>query len=157
MMPRSLSLLLACGSILSGGCGTIGTFGSHGSNSAYHQSAWVPSSGPILDCECGKYGNLPPSTTVCHGDKTIPRVYSGVAWDMSLMSRADKYSALALLDLPFSIVGDTLLLGVTLIQQAAAGNICDGNSGKNASAKACADDAKSTPQPGDRQACAPKP
>jgi len=129
-MRRWVCALIACSSFLARGSSTLATFGSRGSSSAYNQAASAPYSGRVLDCECNKFGNLPPSTDHCRGDKFIPRIYSGFFWDMSLASRADKYSILALLDAPFSAVGDTLILPATLIQQVAIGNICDGNSGR---------------------------
>jgi hypothetical protein len=112
----------------------------------------------MLDCECNKFGTLPPSTDHCRGDKFIPRIYSGFFWDMSLVSRADKYSILASLDAPFSAVGDTLILPATLIQQVAIGNICGGNSGKKeVGAQACADPRQNAMNPSGRDACAPNP
>lgn len=155
-MLRWVGAFIACSSLLADGCSTLGTFGSRGSTSAYHQSALAAYSGHLLDCECNKFGTLPPSTAHCRGDKFIPRIYSGLFWDMSLLSRGDKYSAVALLDAPSSAVGDALFLGVTLIQQVAMGNICDGNSGKEeVGAQPCADHRQNAPNPSGQQACAP--
>jgi uncharacterized protein YceK len=165
-MLRWISVLIACSSLFAGGCSTVGTFGSRGSTSAGHQSALADYRSLVLDCECNKFGSsntrwimsFPPSTADCRGDKFIPRIYSGLFWDISVLSRGDKYSVFALVDAPFSAVGDTLFLGATLIQQFAMGNICDGNSGKEeVHAQGCSDYRQNPPNPGGLEACAPDP
>jgi len=54
-------------------------------------------------------------------ERSIPRLYSGTAFDFVLLSFPNE--SFALLDLPFSLVADTLVLPWTIYTQLARGNL----------------------------------
>jgi uncharacterized protein YceK len=54
----------------------------------------------------------------------IPRVYSGVCADVAILRSDAVDKELAVWDLPFSLVADTLLLPYTIYAQIRHGNLC---------------------------------
>ena len=61
----------------------------------------------------------------CDDRYAIPRIYSGVALDISfLRARREDSELLVVYDLPFSMVADTAILPYTIVTQAKYGNIC---------------------------------
>jgi uncharacterized protein YceK len=62
---------------------------------------------------------------------TVPRVYSGVASDVRYMRAGGEDSGLPVVDLPFSLVGDTIILPYTIVTQCKHGNICTSDGSTN--------------------------
>jgi uncharacterized protein YceK len=60
--------------------------------------------------------------TKCGSDCNVPRIYSGTAVDICGLT-ADNLGLFALIDLPLSIVGDTLMLPYTFYAQSTHGDI----------------------------------
>src|SRR5262245_53949580 len=56
------------------------------------------------------------------------RIYSGAKADLCLVSSDVLLGLWAFLDLPLSLVADTLILPVTAYQQASRGDLCEENS-----------------------------
>ena len=54
----------------------------------------------------------------------MPRVYAGVFGDVAGLRRGACKASLLWFDLPFSLVGDTLVLPWTLVTQILYGNLC---------------------------------
>lgn len=82
---------------------------------------------PILLAGCSTVATVVGGATGnfdCDPRYSIPRVYSGVANDIRFI-RSSADSGLALLDFPFSLAGDTLILPYTLVTQAKHGSLCD--------------------------------
>lgn len=73
------------------------------------------------------------SNITCADGITIPRIYSGVANDMRFITRREitEGVGVAVVDLPFSLIADTLVLPYTIVTQSRYGNLCDGESSKN--------------------------
>jgi uncharacterized protein YceK len=66
----------------------------------------------------------------CSSGCAIPRIYSGVAYDAWIIRNgAEEYgiAVIAVLDLPFSAVADTVVLPYALVMQAEHGSLCGGN------------------------------
>src|SRR4051794_31776034 len=96
MKLKPLIAILCCSPLLLAGCGTV----------------------------AGLYGK---ATGRCDGysGHTIPRVYSGVAIDMSYIRDGAEDSYVLVLDLPVSAAADTLVLPYTLWAQSKHGNLYD--------------------------------
>jgi uncharacterized protein YceK len=60
--------------------------------------------------------------TKCGSDCNVPRIYSGTAVDICGLT-ADNLGLFALIDLPLSLVGDTLMLPYTSFAQSKHGDI----------------------------------
>ena len=73
---------------------------------------------------CGTVISLTSSEkeTQCSSDCNVPQVYSGTAVDMCGLT-ADNLALFALIDLPLSLVADTILLPYTVYAQNKYGNI----------------------------------
>lgn len=69
-------------------------------------------------------GGSDPSKLHCDPDYTIPRVYSGVANDIRFLGGNYSDKGIALLDVPFSLIADTVVLPYTIVTQTKYGNLC---------------------------------
>ena len=75
-------------------------------------------------------GGVNPNALDFCGERTIPRVYSGTAHDVQIIQNGSEewgIAVFALLDLPMSVVADTVVLPYTLVMQAKHGSLCSGN------------------------------
>ncbi|MBI3563285.1 MAG: YceK/YidQ family lipoprotein [Gammaproteobacteria bacterium] len=61
----------------------------------------------------------------CDEKYTIPRVYSGVFNDIRFLRGNYPDQDVVVLDFPFSLVADTIVLPYTAYTQAAYGNLCE--------------------------------
>ena len=86
------------------GCSSVGTLyvGLNTTN---------PNSNPDNFSSCGEY--------------MIPRVYSGVANNLSFLRGDYPDKSIVVLDIPFSFIADTVVLPYTIFMQARYGNLCD--------------------------------
>jgi uncharacterized protein YceK len=82
----------------------------------------------------GAGGSGAPNRFQCDVGYRIPRVYSGVANDARFIGIGHKTGGsaeggvgIAILDLPFSLIADTLVLPYTIFAQAAWGDLCKGS------------------------------
>jgi uncharacterized protein YceK len=74
-----------------------------------------------LPFEAGRLVTFPKTARDWRGpDTTIPRVYGGVALDLATLSAPEGF---AWLDLPFSLLADTLLLPYTICAQLRHGSL----------------------------------
>lgn len=60
----------------------------------------------------------------CDKGKSIPYVYSGISTDIYSLSKASTDLWLPIIDMPFSLVADTLVLPYTITQQVISGDLC---------------------------------
>ena len=83
-----------------------------------------------LSCGCSTIATLSagaePTNFNCRSN-TIPRVYSGVVNDWNFVTSDTPGNSVAILDIPFSLVADTLALPYTIYLQNQYGNLCNGN------------------------------
>ncbi len=92
----------------------------------------------ISGCATGISLSTAEKETRCGSDCNVPRIYSGVAVDVCGLT-ADNLALFALVDLPLSLVADTIVLPYTIYAQNKYGNIstkkpCSSNN-DNATAK----------------------
>lgn len=83
---------------------------------------WLISFSAISGCATGISLSLAEKETRCGSDCNVPRIYSGTAVDMCGLT-ADNLALFALVDLPLSLVADTLILPYTIYAQNKYGNI----------------------------------
>ncbi|HEX6882301.1 MAG TPA: YceK/YidQ family lipoprotein [Planctomycetota bacterium] len=72
----------------------------------------------------GLRADFDPEGLACLPGEFVPRVYAGVFFDVAALRSESCKAALIWLDLPFSLVGDTLVLPWTLVTQLLYGNHC---------------------------------
>jgi uncharacterized protein YceK len=68
----------------------------------------------------GRGGNFP-----CDEKYTIKRMYSGISNDIRFLHADYQDGGFAVLDMPFSLIADTILLPYTFYTQLRYGNLCD--------------------------------
>ena len=69
----------------------------------------------------------------CDPEFTITRIYSGTSNDFRFIAGNYQDKGLVFLDLPFSLVTDTMLLPYTIYAQARYGNLCNKRDSSTAS------------------------
>lgn len=88
----------------------------------------LPAALGLLAVGCGTVagliGHLDPERVACEEGAWIPRAYAGVCGDVALLRSDTAEKELVWLDLPFSLVADTLVLPWTLVTQILYGNLC---------------------------------
>lgn len=55
----------------------------------------------------------------------VPRVYSGIAGILAFLRGDHPDKGIVVLDMPFSLIVDTMALPYTIFMQAKYGNLCD--------------------------------
>jgi uncharacterized protein YceK len=73
---------------------------------------------------CSSLGTVFLSDRLAPDMPCIPRIYGGVAADVAMLRSDMAEKELVLLDLPFSLVADTLFLPYTIYAQIRYGNLC---------------------------------
>lgn len=66
-----------------------------------------------------------PESFDCNGNQTITRVYSGVSNDLRFLRGAYPDKGLVVLDMPFSLIADSVVLPYTIYAQISHGNLCN--------------------------------
>jgi uncharacterized protein YceK len=69
-------------------------------------------------------GASDPERYECSDDRFVPRMYSGVFNDVAILRSDAIDKGIVVLDLPFSLVADTLVLPYTIYGQIRYGNLC---------------------------------